>query len=421
MRVFYFIGIALFRLGFFLAASFHAKAKRWQQGRKNLFPELEKAFAENKPTLWFHCASLGEFEQGRPLMEEIRKTHPHYRILLTFFSPSGYEVRKNYAGADYVCYMPSDTPAHARRFLAITKPVAAFFVKYEFWYFHLEALSNHNIPHFLVSGIFRRDQPFFKGYGNWFRKALQGYNMIFTQDEQSLQLVNSVPGVKAMFSGDTRFDRVLQITAAAKEIPLAGAFADGHRVIVAGSSWPPDEELLVQFLQTNSTVKLLIAPHETAEEKITAVITRLRKCSTLKNPEAIVRFSQADTTRAAAARVLVIDNVGMLSSLYRYGQIACIGGGFGAGIHNTLEAAVWGMPVLFGPHFEKFNEAKALLKIGAAFTYTNSETFAKQLSNLLEDPEKLKTASEKARTFVQNNAGATERIIQQLIQKEILK
>lgn len=421
MRVFYFIGIALFRLGFFLAASFHAKAKRWQQGRKNLFPELEKAFAENKPTLWFHCASLGEFEQGRPLMEEIRSRYPHYHILLTFFSPSGYEVRKNYAGADYVCYMPSDTPAHAQRFLSIVKPVAAFFVKYEFWYFHLEALRKQNVPHYLVSGIFRERQPFFKWYGNWFRKALQGYAAIFAQDDESLKRVQTISGVTALFSGDTRFDRVLQITAGAKEIQLAGAFADGHKVLVAGSSWPPDEELLVDFLHTNTAVKLLIAPHEIGEEKINAVIARFRKCKSLQDAGSIVRFSQADATSAADARVLVIDNVGMLSSLYRYGQIACIGGGFGAGIHNTLEAAVWGMPVLFGPNFEKFNEAKALLKNGAGFTYTDSKTFAAQLNNLLNDPEKLTHAGVQARDFVKSNAGATAIVMGELVSSGILK
>jgi len=415
MRSLYTLGIHLYRFAIFLASAFNEKARLWRTGRKNILSRLSDALKEKKPTVWFHCASLGEFEQGRPLMERLKKQHPEYRILLTFFSPSGYEVRKNYAGADHVFYLPVDTPGNAKRFVQLVQPKAVFFVKYEFWYNYLGELQRKNIPHYLVSAVFRPSQHFFRGYGSWFRKALNGYTWIFTQEKSSLELLQSVGVKNASVSGDTRFDRVAEIAASAKDIPVAAAFAGAERnVLVAGSTWPADEEKLAAFFEKNPGWKLLIAPHEIGDAHLDALEKQLRAASSFTSAGAVLRFSKADEKTAAQARALVIDNIGMLSSLYRYGKIAYIGGGFGAGIHNILEAAVYGMPVLFGPNHQKFNEAKMLITEGGAFSFSSAEELEKYLNGWINDPAKLALVSKIAGDFVRRNGGATEKILQHL-------
>lgn len=421
MRAFYTTGLYFYQLAVFIASAFNAKARLWRSGRKGLFTTLENAFREKKKTAWFHCASLGEFEQGRPLMEAFRKQHPGYRILLTFFSPSGYEVRKNYDGADVVCYLPLDTPANAKRFIAIVQPDIAFFVKYEFWYNLLRELEKRNTPHYLVSGIFRASQHFFKGYGGWFRKALKGYTYIFTQEENSLQLLKSIGVSQASVSGDTRFDRVLAIAAQAKEIPIAAAFSgERQTVFIAGSTWPADEELLAKLIakqlseQPGGIKKYIFAPHEIGEAHISALVQLLQKIPGLDAGHAVVRYSQTNVADAAQATVLIIDNIGMLSSLYRYGHIGYIGGGFGAGIHNTLEAAVFGMPLLFGPNYQKFNEAKGLIAAGAAVSISSADELIEKVDLFCRNDKGLEGYMERSKAFVQANGGATGKILSQI-------
>lgn len=413
MRALYSLNIALFGLAIRIASLFNPKAKLWIRGRKDLFTELENKLQKGSgPIAWFHCASLGEFEQGRPLMEHFRNQHPGYRILLTFFSPSGYEVRKNYSGADIVSYLPLDTPSRAKRFVQLVHPKIVFFVKYEFWLNHLGELSEKKIPHFLVSAIFRDDQRFFKPWGGMFRKALQQYDFIFTQEKHSLELLQSIGITQAEIAGDTRFDRVAEIAAGAKEIPVAAAFAgENKRVIIAGSSWPEDEAHLFPALKTHlqNGWKLLIAPHELGEGHLSAIEKGLSENGV--SLERIVRFSKADEATVAAATVLIIDNIGMLSSLYRYGKLAYIGGGFGKSIHNTLEAAVYGIPVVFGPRFEKFNEAKGLIACGGGFGVFSGNELAEKMNKLLTNEIFLQEAGKKAGAFVSENTGATPKIL----------
>lgn len=419
MRTIYTINIFLYTLLIRLAAPFNAKARLWLRGRRGWPEQLQEALRERKQTAWFHCASLGEFEQGRPLMERLRSEQPDVRIVLTFFSPSGYEIRKNYAGADHVFYLPADTPGNARRFLDIVQPEMVFFVKYEFWFNFLAELEKRRTPHYLISAIFRPSQHFFKSWGGWFRKALNGYTWIFTQDAQSLKLLKNIGTSQVSIAGDTRFDRVLEIAKQAKNIPLAAAFAgEERRVIVAGSSWPEDEKLLFEAiaLLIASGWKLLIAPHEISAAHLADIETKLQRSPFYQGNDTVVRFSMASETSAAAAKILLIDNIGMLSSLYRYGRIAYIGGGFGSGIHNILEAAVYGMPVIFGPRFEKFNEAKGLLEAGGAFTFTEAKALQQLLEKLSNDPAELERVSKIAGDFVYSNAGATGIIFEKLYQ-----
>jgi 3-deoxy-D-manno-octulosonic-acid transferase len=349
MRAFYSLSIFFYGIILRIATLFHTKARLWVRGRRNLFAELEtKIKSSSQPVVWFHCASLGEFEQGRPLMEEFKRRNPSYKILLTFFSPSGFEVRKNYPGADIICYLPLDTPANAKRFVSLVNPSLVFFVKYEFWLNTLGEIRRKNIPHFLVSGIFRPDQIFFKSHGGIFREALKGFTFLFTQEKNSVELLKSIGITNVIAAGDTRFDRVMEIASAAKEIPLAKLFSgtDG-KTIVAGSTWPQDEELLFPVIsaELKKDWKIIIAPHELGETHLTAIENGLQNAGIEK--QFITRFSKANEATITTFKVLLIDNIGMLSSLYRYGNIAYIGGGFGKSIHNTLEAAVYGIPVVF--------------------------------------------------------------------------
>ena len=370
--------------------------------------------------MWFHAASLGEFEQGRPLMERIRRDFPQYKILLTFYSPSGYEVRKNYEGADIICYMPVDTRLNAIRFLRLVRPVMAFFIKYEFWSNFLHILKHRNIPTYSVSSIFREDQVFFKWYGRSYAGVLKCFTRFFVQNEESKRLLESIGITAVDVVGDTRFDRVLQIKEAAKQLPICDAFRKGHvaealaagetpakedyKVFVAGSSWPPDEEIFIPFFNEHKDWRLLIAPHVIGED-------HLRQILSLIKDKKVVRYTQTTPEEAAQADVLIIDCFGLLSSMYNYGDVAYVGGGFGVGIHNTLEAAVWNMPVIFGPNNKKFQEAQGLLKSGGGFEIQNYESFEGLMNSMMNDEAFLKQAGDKAGAFVASLSGATDKVL----------
>jgi 3-deoxy-D-manno-octulosonic-acid transferase len=408
MAAFYNTAIYLYTALILLLSPFHKKAGLWYRGRKRFFSRWKDFDTGRRKVVWFHCASLGEFEQGRPLIETIREKREDLFILLTFFSPSGYEIRKDYPLADAVCYLPADTPANARRFIGIFKPAIAVFVKYEFWHNYISVLSERRIPLYLVSAIFREDQPFFRWYGKWFGKILTRFSHIFVQDGNSLQLLESIGISGASVAGDTRFDRVHAIAGTRREIPVASRFSGDSLTIVAGSTWPPDEDLLVRFMrEAGPGVKLIIAPHEIHEDRIRDLRDRFGSDA--------VRFSGAGNDPVEGARVLIIDNMGLLSSLYFYGQLAYVGGGFGKGIHNILEACTYGIPVIFGPNYRKFREARELAETGAAFPVENYNEFSNRISELLSSREKLHASGSKAKKYIEKNLGATGIIVDRIL------
>lgn len=403
--------------GIAIASLFNEKVRKMWHGEREAFRILKQKVDPNAKYIWFHAASLGEFEQGRPLMERIRKDYPQYKILLTFYSPSGYEVRKNYEGADIICYMPVDTRLNAIRFLRLVRPVMAFFIKYEFWSNFLHILKHRNIPTYSVSSIFREDQVFFKWYGRNYAGVLKCFTRFFVQNEESKRLLEGIGITAVDVVGDTRFDRVLQIKEAAKHLPICEAFRTGvassqsadvphhdFKVFVAGSSWPPDENIFIPFFNEHKDWRLLIAPHVIAEEHLKLILSLIKG-------KKVVRYTQTTPEEAAEADVLIIDCFGLLSSMYNYGDVAYIGGGFGVGIHNTLEAAVWNMPVIFGPNNKKFQEAQGLLKSGGGFEINTYEDFSGLMSSLMNDETFLKQAGDKAGTFVAHLAGATDKVL----------
>lgn len=403
--------------GIAIASLFNEKVRKMWRGEREAFKILKQKVDPNAKYIWFHAASLGEFEQGRPLMERIRKDYPQYKILLTFYSPSGYEVRKNYEGADIICYMPVDTRLNAIRFLRLVRPVMAFFIKYEFWSNFLHILKHRNIPTYSVSSIFREDQVFFKWYGRNYAGVLKCFTRFFVQNEESKRLLEGIGITAVDVVGDTRFDRVLQIKEAVKQLPICEAFRTGvassqsadvphhdFKVFVAGSSWPPDENIFIPFFNEHKDWRLLIAPHVIAEEHLKLILSLIKG-------KKVVRYTQTTPEEAADADVLIIDCFGLLSSMYNYGDVAYIGGGFGVGIHNTLEAAVWNMPVIFGPNNKKFQEAQGLLKSGGGFEINTYEDFSALMSSLMNDETFLKQAGDKAGAFVAHLAGATDKVL----------
>lgn len=413
----YNIVIYLVLWGIAIASLFNEKVRKMWRGEREAFKILKQKVDPNAKYIWFHAASLGEFEQGRPLMERIRKDYPQYKILLTFYSPSGYEVRKNYEGADIICYMPVDTRLNAIRFLRLVRPVMAFFIKYEFWSNFLHILKHRNIPTYSVSSIFREDQVFFKWYGRSYAGVLKCFTRFFVQNEESKRLLEGIGITAVDVVGDTRFDRVLQIKEAAKQLPICEAFRTGvassqsadvphhdFKVFVAGSSWPPDENIFIPFFNEHKDWRLLIAPHVIAEEHLKLILSLIKG-------KKVVRYTQTTPEEAAEADVLIIDCFGLLSSMYNYGDVAYIGGGFGVGIHNTLEAAVWNMPVIFGPNNKKFQEAQGLLKSGGGFEINTYEDFSGLMSSLMNDETFLKQAGDKAGAFVAHLAGATDKVL----------
>lgn len=397
-----------------LIAPFHRKARLMRAGQRQTEGILRERIDRRARYIWFHAASLGEFEQGRPLMERIKATHPSYKILLTFFSPSGYEVRKNYKGADVVCYLPFDTPERVNRFLDLANPAVAIFIKYEFWGNYLRALRKRGVPTYIISSIFRRDQLFFQWYGYPYRKLLTCFTHLFVQDKKSVEVLaeNGIHNVTE--TGDTRFDRVLDVCHEAKLLPLVERFVAGKEgtekpafVLVAGSSWPPDEAVFIPYFHAHPEMRLIIAPHEIHEEHLRGIEAMLKRPS--------IRYSQVKSADDLAGKdCLIIDCFGLLSSIYRYGQFAYIGGGFGVGIHNTLEAAVYGVPVFFGPNYKRFREAVDLVASKAGIEVKSAEDFQASMDGLLADPERLKAVSAAAANYVAGNAGATNIVMRQL-------
>ncbi|MBC5775298.1 3-deoxy-D-manno-octulosonic acid transferase [Pontibacter sp. KCTC 32443] len=414
MKLLYDIGLKAYNGLLAVAAPFNQKAKLMLQGREREFERLQQALSGNTaPVVWFHCASLGEFEQGRPVIEAFKTQFPEYKIMLTFFSPSGYEVRKNYSGADFIFYLPLDSAANARKFIKIVQPKLAVFVKYEFWHYYLQELEQRQIPILSISAIFRPEQVFFKPYGEFNRNMLRRFTHIYTQNKQSVELLQSIGITRASIAGDTRFDRVLQTAASIKPIPLVEAFVSGSDVFMVGSSWPADVEVLLPLIQKyRSTIKFIIAPHEIHENGIATLITQLG--------DGAVRFSQADLQSIATYNVLVIDNIGMLSALYSYGTYAYIGGAFGKGLHNTLEAAVFGLPLFFGPKYEKFQEAVDLVNLGCAMPVNNADELLAAFEKVHTTPGARQRITDTEKQYVQQQAGATTKImadIQRLLKR----
>lgn len=373
------------------------------KGHWVVYELLRQQLEKDARYIWFHAASLGEFEQGRPLIEKIRAKYPDYRILLTFFSPSGYEVRKNYRGADIVCYLPFDKPRNVRKFLDLVNPCMAFFIKYEFWKNYLDELHKRRIPVYSVSSIFRRGQIFFKWYGGTYRNVLRNFDHIFVQNERSKRYLAKIGINRVTVVGDTRFDRVLQIREEAKDLPLVELFKNNTMTFVAGSSWQPDEDLFIEYFNQHPEVKLIIAPHVIDENHLVEIIRKLKR--------PYVRYTRADEKNVRKADCLIIDCFGLLSSIYRYGEIAYIGGGFGVGIHNTLEAAVYGIPVIFGPKYQKFQEAVQLLEAKGGFSVKSYEELKALLDRMLEDESFLCETGTNAGTYVTGNAGATDKVL----------
>lgn len=395
-------GIVAYQSLLRLVAPFIPKARLWVNGRHNWIRRLEQQLAGNtRPVAWFHAASLGEFEQGRPVIEAFRAQYPGYAILLTFFSPSGYEVRKDYDGADYIVYLPADTPANARRFVELVKPQIAFFIKYEFWYNYLRALRAARVPIISFSAIFRPNQLFFKPWGQFYRNMLRYFDHILVQNQESVSLLKSINNTDVTLAGDTRFDRVAQVVTTKKAIPIAESFKRTSPLLVVGSAWPEDMAVLIPFLNAfHKPLKVIIAPHEIHSDEIERWRSQLTGRS--------IRFSQVAESDNATADILFIDNIGMLSSLYQYGEFAYIGGAFKQGLHNILEAATFGMPLFFGPEYGKFQEAIDLVNEGAAFPVNNVAELTSAFAEQYEDTRK---SSQISRQYVQRNIGATTRVM----------
>lgn len=409
----------LYELGIIVYSLFSDKVKKMWKGERAAIGILREKVDPNARYIWFHAASLGEFEQGRPLIEKIRHDHPEYKILLTFFSPSGYEVRKNYEGADIVTYLPIDTVFNARKFLRTVRPVMAFFIKYEFWYNYLHILRHRHVPVYSVSSIFRPSQVFFQWYGLQYRHVLRCFTRFYVQNEESLRLLSKIGINNAEVVGDTRFDRVMQIQQAAKRLPIVESFtggfqnsgassdkhkSDGPHVFVAGSSWPPDEEIFIDYFNKRKDWKLIIAPHVVSENHI-------RQITSLIKDKRVVRYTQTNEAEAAKADVLIIDCYGLLSSIYNYGHLAYVGGGFGVGIHNVLEAAVWNIPVIFGPNNKRFDEAQGLLAAKGGFEISTAEDFYNIMLQFDSNQNLLSTSGSLAGAYVHKLSGATAKIL----------
>lgn len=415
-KVLYNIFLQLYASGVQVASFWNSKAAKWVKGRKNIFSEINSKIKEiqGRP-VWMHCASLGEFEQGRPLLEEIRKNYPQQSIILSFFSPSGYEVMKDYKGADYVFYLPMDSALHAKKFLDAVNPCLVLWVKYEYWFYYLHELKKRNIPTILVSGIFRDSQPFFKWYGQIWRIMLSSFTHFFVQNEDSKELLKQLGyDDNVNINGDTRFDRVLEISENYVPVPFIEEFCGTDKVVVAGSTWEEDEIELLHFINTNPGIKFIIAPHEIDKENISNVKDEFPKS---------ILYSQLQlaTFNATLPHVLIIDNVGMLSRIYKYATVTYVGGGFGAdGVHNVLEAAVYGKPVVFGPVYEKFDEALGLLQAGGGISIDGPVKLDAVLKNLLDDETICRLKGEAAKNYVTEHAGASKKILQFIYEKRLL-
>ncbi len=413
----YNIVIYLYLTGVAIVSLFNQKVRKMWRGEREAFSVLKQKVDPNAKYVWVHAASLGEFEQGRPIMERIRRDHPEYKILLTFFSPSGYEVRKNYEGADIVCYLPLDTITNARRFLRLIRPCMAFFIKYEFWYNYLHILRHRGVPTYSVSSIFRPGQIFFRWYGRQYGRVLKCFTKFFVQNEVSRELLATIGIHRVEITGDTRFDRVLQIKDAAKQLPLVESFvspvaseaAAQRKCFIVGSSWEPDEDIYIPYF-SDKDWKLIIATHVVSPERVGLLKKRL-----VEQGKKVVLYSEADKPEVkgtlSEADVMIIDCYGLLSSIYRYADVAYVGGGFGVGIHNLPEAAVWGVPVFFGPNNARFQEAQDLKQNGGGLEITNSHDFEQLMNDLIAHPDTIKERGRQAGSYVMNRSGATDKIL----------
>lgn len=387
-----------------VVALWNNKAKQWVEGRRDIFEHMARKINKADRVIWLHVASLGEFEQGRPIIEQIRKEHPEYKILLTFFSPSGYEIRKNYEGADYIFYLPIDTPLNVKRFLDIAHPEIAIFVKYEFWLNYLYELKARNVRTFVISAIFRADSVFFKWYGSRWRQALDSYEQIFVQNEESQALLHRIGFDNVIIAGDTRFDRVAAIAKAAKKIDIIERFKADSRLFVAGSTWGPDEDILQELINSNPDIKFVIAPHEMNEGRIGKIIEATKGGA--------IRYTQCnEQTTFDGTQVLILDTVGILSSVYGYALWSYIGGGFGVGIHNTLEAATFALPIAFGPNYKKFKEARDMVALGVATKVESAEDLHKWFTPLRDNEQTLRQVSTTAKEYTSKHQGATSLIM----------
>lgn len=407
----YNLSIYLYAFVVRIISPFHKKARKMIIGHKQTYKILKEKVDPNIKYIWFHAASLGEFEQGRPIIEEIRRKQPEAKILLTFFSPSGYEVRKDYPVADIVCYLPFDKKRNVKKFLKLVQIEKAIFIKYEFWYNFVNNLHKRNIPIYMVSAIFRPSQIFFKWYGGTMRKLLKYYKCICVQDNNSEQLLRSISITNVKVCGDTRFDRVLDIRSQAKQLNIVESFArkaqtENEKIFVAGSTWPKDEDIVIPYFNITTDVKLIIAPHEIDEAHLKYIESNLQR------PH--IRYSQAIPEMMADYDCLIIDSFGLLSSIYRYGQVAYVGGGFGVGIHNVLEAAVYNIPVIFGPNFKKFREAQQLMEQGGGYSISDYQSFRGLMDEFLQYENTLSAAGKHAGDYVKSNAGVVDRVMQEL-------
>ncbi len=403
----YGIAIRLYYLLIWCSSPFNIKARRWIRGRRGLFKEIKRRLENDQaPRVWFHCASLGEFEQGRPVIEAFRREFPEYKIVLTFFSPSGYEARKDYGGVDYIFYVPLDTKGNAKKLISYINPKAAFFIKYEFWYHILTQLKASGTPVYLISAIFRPKQSFFMPYGKLFREMLGCVSHFFVQNGQSAYLLESVGITNITETGDTRFDRVYDIASQAKEVPYIADFKQDQLLLVAGSTWPDDEALLMHVFNRFPQLKLVIAPHEIDESHIGRLMSLFEGMAVL--------YSQAGKVNLFKTQVLVIDSIGSLAAIYRYADVAYVGGGFGRGIHNVLEPSTYGIPVVFGPHYHKFQEAVRLVELGGAFSFAQKEMLENKLLELFYNEVMRKNAAWACKQYTRDGRGATAQIMNHL-------
>lgn len=400
----YNISIVLYYIVVAFVSLWDKKAKQWIVGRKDIFKRMAEVISPEDKVVWIHAASLGEFEQGRPVIEKIREQQPEYKILVTFYSPSGYEIRKNYAGADYIFYLPIDTPGNAKKFLDVAHPEIAIIVKYEFWLNLLSELKHRGVRTYLISAIFRRNSIFFRSYGSIWRQALDSFEQMFVQNEESKELLHEIGFDNVVVAGDTRFDRVAEIARNVKKVPIVERFKGDSPLFVAGSTWGPDEEILQTLINDNPQIKFVVAPHEMENSRIERIIAQTKGGAvryTLCNEES--DFSKI--------QVLILDTIGILSSVYGYATWSYIGGGFGVGIHNTLEAATFGLPIAFGPNYQKFKEARDMVALGAATKVESAEDLSAWFAPLRDDKSALQRAGSAAKSYTQRNQGATSLIM----------
>ena len=400
----YNISIVLYYIVVAFVSLWDKKAKQWIVGRKDIFKRMAEVISPEDKVVWIHAASLGEFEQGRPVIEKIREQQPEYKILVTFYSPSGYEIRKNYAGADYIFYLPIDTPGNAKKFLDVAHPEIAIIVKYEFWLNLLSELKHRGVRTYLISAIFRRNSIFFRSYGSIWRQALDSFEQMFVQNEESKELLHEIGFDNVVVAGDTRFDRVAEIARNVKKVPIVERFKGDSPLFVAGSTWGPDEEILQTLINDNPQIKFVVAPHEMENSRIERIIAQTKGGAvryTLCNEES--DFSKT--------QVLILDTIGILSSVYGYATWSYIGGGFGVGIHNTLEAATFGLPIAFGPNYQKFKEARDMVALGAATKVESAEDLLAWFAPLRDDKSALQRAGSAAKSYTQRNQGATSLIM----------